>query len=396
MSNTSFRQRFLGSAIALGIGAAIAAPFVLSSHNAQGSGPTPAVQAVPVSVATVKSQDALAWNEFSGRLEAVERVELRSRVAGAVQEIHFREGALVRQGDLLVVIDPAPYRAAVDAAAARVASAQSQLAWARKEEARGHELIGMSAGAISQSSVDQRVNAAREADAGLRAAQADLQAAELNLGYTQIHAPVSGRVGKVEVTVGNLIAAGPASPVLTSLMSVDPIYASFDADEQTVTRALKALGASDVAAHVGQIPVDMVTADGTSIQGRLQLIDNQVDAQSGTVRLRAQFANPNGTLIPGQFARLRMGSAKSQPVVAIDERALGTDQDKRFVIVVGADNKASYREVALGGMNGNLRVITSGINPGERVVVEGLQRVRPGAEVAPTEVPMGKTELTQR
>jgi len=396
MSNTSFRQRFLGSAIALGIGAAIAAPFVLSSHNAQGSGPTPAVQAVPVSVATVKSQDALAWNEFSGRLEAVERVELRSRVAGAVQEIHFREGALVRQGDLLVVIDPAPYRAAVDAAAARVASAQSQLAWARKEEARGHELIGMSAGAISQSSVDQRVNAAREADAGLRAAQADLQAAELNLGYTQIRAPVSGRVGKVEVTVGNLIAAGPASPVLTSLMSVDPIYASFDADEQTVTRALKALGASDVAAHVGQIPVDMVTADGTSIQGRLQLIDNQVDAQSGTVRLRAQFANPNGTLIPGQFARLRMGSAKSQPVVAIDERALGTDQDKRFVIVVGADNKASYREVALGGMNGNLRVITSGINPGERVVVEGLQRVRPGAEVAPTEVPMGKTELTQR
>ena len=396
MSNNTLRQRFLGSALALGIGAAIAAPFALSSHDAQGSGPTPAAQAVPVSVATVKSQDAIAWNEFSGRLEAVERVELRSRVAGAVQEIHFREGALVKQGDLLVVIDPAPYQAAVDAAAARVASAQSQLAWARKEEARGHELIGMSAGAISQSSVDQRVNAAREADASLRAAQADLQAAELNLGYTQVRAPVSGRVGKIEVTVGNLIAAGPASPVLTSLVSVDPIYGSFDADEQTVTRALKALGANDVAAQVGQIPVDMVTADGTPIQGRLQLIDNRVDAQSGTVRLRAQFANANGTLIPGQFARLRMGSAKSQPVVAVDERALGTDQDKRFVIVVGADNKASYREVALGGMNGNLRVITSGINPGERVVVEGLQRVRPGAEVSPTEVPMDKTELTQR
>ena len=394
MSNNTLRQRFLGSALALGIGAAIAAPFALSSHDAQGSGPTPAAQAVPVSVATVKSQDAIAWSEFSGRLEAVERVELRSRVAGAVQEIHFREGALVRQGDLLVVIDPAPYQAAVDAAAARVASAQSQLAWARKEEARGHELIGMSAGAISQSSVDQRVNAAREADASLRAAQADLQAAELNLGYTQIRAPVSGRVGKIEVTVGNLIAAGPASPVLTSLMSVDPIYGSFDADEQTVTRALKALGANDVAKQVGQIPVDMVTADGTPVQGHLQLIDNRVDAQSGTVRLRAQFANPNGTLIPGQFARLRMGSAKSQPVVAVDERALGTDQDKRFVIVVGADNKATYREVALGGMNGNLRVISSGLNPGERVVVEGLQRVRPGAEVSPTEVPMDKTELT--
>ncbi|HEX4506253.1 MAG TPA: efflux RND transporter periplasmic adaptor subunit [Alphaproteobacteria bacterium] len=396
MSNNTLRQRFLGSALALGIGAAIAAPFALSSQNAHGSGPAPAAQAVPVSVATVKSQDAIAWNEFSGRLEAVERVELRSRVAGAVQEIHFREGALVRQGDLLVVIDPAPYQAAVDAAAARVASAQSQLAWARKEEARGHELIGMSAGAISQSSVDQRVNAAREADASLRAAQADLQAAELNLGYTQIRAPVSGRVGKIEITVGNLIAAGPASPVLTSLMSVDPIYGSFDADEQTVTQALKALGAADVAKQVGQIPVDMMTADGTPIQGHLQLIDNRVDAQSGTVRLRAQFDNPNGTLIPGQFARLRMGSAKSRPVVAVDERALGTDQDKRFVIVIGADNKAVYREVALGGMNGNLRVISGGLNPGERVVVEGLQRVRPGAEVSPTEVPMDKTELTQR
>jgi multidrug efflux system membrane fusion protein len=397
MSNTSFRQRFLGSAIALGIGAAIAVPFALSSDNAHGSGPIPAAQAVPVSVAIVKSRDAIAWNEFSGRLEAVERVDLRSRVAGAVQEIHFREGALVKQGDLLVVIDPAPYQAAADAAAARVASAQSQLAWARKEEARGQQLIGMSAGAISQSSVDQRVNAAREAEANLRAAEADLQAARLNLGYTEIRAPVSGRVGKIEVTVGNLIAAGPASPVLTSLMSVDPIYASFDADEQTVTDALKTLGAQgDVAGQVGHIPVDMVTADGTPIQGHLQLIDNRVDAQSGTVRLRAQFDNPNGALIPGQFARLRMGSAKSRPVVAVDERALGTDQDKRFVIVVDAGNKASYREVTLGGMDGDLRIVASGINPGDRVVVDGLQRVRPGAEVTPTEVPMDKTEITQR
>jgi multidrug efflux system membrane fusion protein len=140
----------------------------------------------------------------------------------------------------------------------------------------------------------------------------------------------------------------------------------------------------------------MATADGTPIHGHLQLIDNRVDAQSGTVRLRAQFDNPNGMLIPGQFARLRMGAAKSQPVVAVSERALGTDQDKRFVIVVDADNKAAYREVTLGALNGNLRVIASGLNPGERVVVEGLQRIRPGALVAPSEVPMDKTELTQR
>jgi membrane fusion protein, multidrug efflux system len=363
MSNINFRQRFLGSAIALGIGAAVAVPFALSSHHAHGSDPAPAAQAVPVSVATVTSQDAVAWNEFSGRLEAVERVDVRSRVAGAVQEIHFREGALVKQGDLLVTVDPAPYQAAADAAAARVVAAESQLAWARKEEERGHQLIGMTAGAISQSSVDQRVNAAREADASLRAAQADLQAARLNLGYTEIRAPVSGRVGKVEVTVGNLIAAGPASPVLTTLVSVDPIYASFDADEQVVTQAIKTLG-SNAANQFDRIPVEMATATGDAFQGHLQLIDNQVDAQSGTVRLRAVFDNPNGTLIPGQFARLRMGSAKTEPVVAVNERALGTDQDKRFVIVVDAGNKAAYREVTLGALNGNLRIVTSGLNPG--------------------------------
>ncbi len=395
MSNMNFRQRFLGSAIALGIGAAVAVPFALSSHNAHGSGPAAAEQAVPVTVATVTSHDAVTWNEFSGRLEAVERVDLRSRVAGAVQEIHFREGALVKQGDLLVVIDPAPYQAAVDAAAARVVSAQSQLVWARKEEDRGHQLLNMTAGAISQSSVDQRTNAAREADASLRAAQADLQAAKLNLGYTEIRAPVSGRVGKIEVTVGNLIAAGPTSPVLTTLVSVDPIYASFDADEQVVTQALKVLGSTS-ASQFERIPVELTTAAGDATQGHLQLIDNQVDQQNGTVRLRAVFANPNGALIPGQFARLRMGAAKTEPVLAVNERALGTDQDKRFVIVVGADNKAAYREVTLGALNGDLRVITTGLNPGERVVLDGLQRVRPGALVSPTDVPMDKTELTQR
>ena len=401
MSTPSFRQRVFGSAIALGIGAAVAIPIAFTAHHASGSGPAaPANPAVPVSVATVAYKDFAAWNEFSGRLEAVERVDLRSRVAGAVQAIHFREGALVKQGDLLVTIDPAPFQAAVDAAQARVTSAQSQLVWARKEQERGQQLLTMTAGAISQSSVDQRINAAREADANLRAAQADLQAAQLNLGYTQIRAPVAGRVGKIEVTVGNLIAAGPASPVLTTLVSVDPIYGSFDADEQVVTRALKALDAGANAVNqLDQIPVEMVTAAGeaTPIKGHLQLIDNQVNAQSGTVRLRAVFANTDGGLIPGQFARLRMGEAKTAPVVAVNERALGTDQDKRFVIVVDADNKAAYREVTLGNLAGDLRVVTNGLKPGERVIVNGLQRVHPGAVVAPTEVPMESgTELTER
>ena len=399
MSTQTFRQRFLGSAIALGLGAAVAVPIALSAHHASGSGPAAAVPAVPVSVATVASQNVVAWSEFSGRLEAVERVEVRSRVAGAVQSIHFREGALVKQGDLLVTIDPAPFQAAVDSAAARVNSAKSHLVLTRKEQERGQQLLGMTAGAISQSSVDQRVSANSEADAALRAAEADLQAAQLNLGYTEIRAPVAGRVGKIEITVGNLIAAGPASPVLTNLVSVDPIYAGFDADEQIVTRALKTLNAGANAANqLDRIPVTMITAAGEAspIEGHLQLIDNQVDAQSGTVRLRAVFTNADGGLIPGQFARLRMGEAKTEPVLAVNERALGTDQDKRFVIVIDADNKAVYREVSLGALTGDLRVVTAGLKPGERVVVDGLQRVRPGALVSPTDVPMDKTELTQR
>jgi multidrug efflux system membrane fusion protein len=400
MTNFNFREKFLAPAAALAIGAAIAVPFALSSHHAHGAGPAAsAPAAIPVSVATVTTRDAIVWNEFSGRMEAVERVEVRSRVAGAVQAIHFREGSLVKAGDPLVTIDPAPFQAAVDAAAARVAAAQSRLVIARKEADRGTQLIGMSAGAISQSSVDQRVSADREAEANLRAAQADLQTAQLNLGYTDIRAPVSGRVGKIEVTVGNLIAAGPTSPVLTSLVSIDPIYASFDADEQIVTGAIASLGAgANTTAMLDKIPVEMATAGGTeAIKGHLQMIGNQVDAQSGTVRLRAAFDNKDGVLIPGQFARLRMGQAKTTPVLAVNERALGTDQDKRFVIVIDDTNKATYREVSLGAEVDGLRIVKTGLKPGEKIVVNGLQRIHPGALVNPTAVPMdGATELTQR
>jgi multidrug efflux system membrane fusion protein len=400
MTKSNFRQKILAPAVALAIGAAIAVPLALSSHRAHGAGPASApAPAIPVSVATVLPRDAASWDEFSGRLEAVERVDVRSRVAGAVQSIHFREGALVKAGDPLVTIDPAPFAAEADAAAARVAAAQSRLVLTRKEQDRGQQLISMSAGAISQSNVDQRISTNHEAEANLRAAQADLQTAQLNLGYTEIRAPVSGRVGKAEITVGNLIAAGPSSPVLTTLVSVDPIYASFDADEQIVSNAIRSLGSNaNTTAQLDRIPVEMVTAAGNDpVKGHLQMIGNQVDAQSGTVRMRAVFENANGNLIPGQFARLRMGQAKNEPVLAVSERALGTDQDKRFVIVIDDANKAVYREVSLGAEVGGLRIVKSGLASGDRIVVNGLQRIRPGALVNPTTVPMeSATELTQR
>ena len=350
--------------------------------------------AVPVSVATVERRDIVPWEEFSGRLEAVERVEVRSRVAGQIQALHFREGGLVKQGDLLVSIDPAPFAAEVARAEAQTASARARLAFTKREYERARELSG--SGTIPLRELDSRTNAYAEAQSSLRAAQAALETARLNLGYTQIRAAVSGRVGKAEVTVGNLVAAGAGAPVLTTLVSVDPIYASFDADEQVVMRALSSLrdGAGGSQA-VERVPVRMEapTAGGAAVPGRVQMIDNVVDAGSGTVRVRAVFDNGEGVLMPGQFVRLRMGQAKSEPVLLISERAVGTDQDKKFVMVVGEDNKAAYREISLGATAGGLRVVADGLKAGERIVVNGLQRLRPGALVAPKEVSMAPTRL---
>ena len=382
------RRLWVAGTTLTAVAAAFAAVFMLQAGSAVAT-PSPAAQATPVSVAAVVQSDVATWNDFSGRLEAVERVDIRSRVAGTVQGVHFREGALVKAGDLLLTIDPAPYQADVDRADAQVFAAQSRLTNAKSNYARAKQLLADHA--ISQREYDDSLNAQSEADANLRSAQAQLQTARLSLGYTQVRAPVSGRVGKLEITTGNLVAAGPGAPVLTTLVSVSPIYASFDADEQVVTRALRELPAGASArAQIEKIPVQMGTiADtATPIAGHLQLVDNQVDAKSGTVRVRAVFDNADGALMPGQFAHLRMGQVKADSALLINERAVGTDQNKKFVMVVGPDDKANYREVTLGANVDGLRIVSSGLKPGERVVVNGLQRVRPGSLIAPQMVAM--------
>ena len=382
------RRLWVAGTTLTAVAAALATVFLLQSGPAIAT-PSPAAQATPVSVATVVQSDVAAWNDFSGRLEAVERVDIRSRVAGTVQGVHFREGALVKAGDLLLTIDPAPYQADVDRADAQVFAAQSRFTNTKSNYERSKQLLQDHA--ISQREYDDSLNANGEADANLRSAQAQLQTARLSLGYTQVRAPVSGRVGKLEITTGNLVAAGPGAPVLTTLVSVSPIYASFDADEQVVTRALRELPAGASArAQIEKIPVQMGTVADTAtpIAGHLQLVDNQVDARSGTVRVRAVFDNADGTLMPGQFAHLRMGAVKAEPALMINERAVGTDQNKKFVMVVGPDDKAQYREVTLGANVDGLRIVTTGLKPNERVVVNGLQRVRPGSLIAPQMVAM--------
>ena len=400
MSVLSSNKRLLGVGVAV---AAIAAGVTLMPVSQQGNDAhaenppaAAAPRAVPVSVATVEQRDAVIWSEFSGRLEAVERVELRPRVSGAIQAVHFREGDLVKQGDKLITIDPAPFEAEVARAEASVSAAEARVALSKSDLERGQQLSETRF--MSQRDLDQRTNASREAAANLRGAQASLQTARLNLDYTQVRAPVAGRVGKLEITVGNLVGEGPTAPVLTTLVSVDPIYASFNADEVVVLNTLKTIGAGAQShSQVERIPVRMETiaSGGVSVTGQLQFIDNMVDARSGTVRVRAKFPNPEGALIPGQFARLRMGQAKTEPAIAIDERAIGTDQNKKFVLVVDAENKALYREVTLGPVADGLRIVSSGLKAGERIVVNGLQRVRPGAVVAPQVVSMDGRPLGQ-
>lgn len=389
MSKPNTRRRLLLAGVAFGV---LAAGTVLGIEAGNGA-PEPAAAAAPapapVSVAVVEQRDIATWDEFSGRLEAIDRVDVRPRVAGAVQSVHFREGALVNAGDLLFTIDQAPYIAEVERAKAQVAAAQARLSLAARdlERAKGLTLSQ----SITQRDLDTRVNARSEADANLNAAKAVLRDAELNLGYTEVRAPVAGRVGRIEVTVGNLVAAGAATPVLTSLVSVDPIYASFDVDEAIVARALASLPeGGDPRTRLDQIPVEMgtMTSEGTPFRGHLQLVDNTVDAASGTIRVRAIFDNKDGALIPGQFARLRLGRAKAAPALVVSERAIGTNQDKKFVFVVGEGDKVEYRDVTLGGVADGLRIVEAGLAPGERVVVNGLQRVRPGDVVAPQSVAM--------
>jgi multidrug efflux system membrane fusion protein len=370
---------------------------MLGSTATQGSDTGPTPSATPATVAAIDSRDISLWEEFSGRLEAIERVDLRPRIPGAIESIHFREGSLVRKGDLLFTIDPAPHLAEVEKAEAQVRAAEANLVFARSELERGQRMTANQT--IAQRDLDTRLNNVREAEANVSAANAVAKAARLNLSYTEVRAPISGRVGKIEVTAGNLVNGGSSAPVLTTIVSTNPIYVSFDADERAVQRALETLPTGgDRRDHLARIPVEMrVGPDTEIVRGKLQLIDHTVNSASGTVRVRAVFENDGDRLMPGQFARIRLGQAKTTPALVVPERAIGVDQDKKYVLIVDRAHKANYREIKLGAAVDGGRIVTSGLNPGERIVVEGLQKVRPGALIAPqTEEPGTSAALQTR
>ena len=341
----------------------------------------PSAPAMEVDVATVVSKTITDYQNYSGRLEAVDKVEIRPLVPGTIVAVHFADGALVKKGDPLFTIDPRPYVAQVDQAAAQLAAAQARNGYTSTDAARAERLLADNA--IAKRDYDEKQNASHEAAANLKAAQAALETAKINLTYTQIVAPVSGRVSRAEMTVGNIVSTGSSAPLLTTLVSVSPIYASFDVDEQTYLRYLSRDSRASVPVSLG-----LSNEDGFSREGKVASVDNQLDTGSGTIRVRARFDNADGSLVPGLYARIKVGGGTPHPAVLIDDAAIGTDQDKKFVMVVDADNRAQYREVTLGTMSDGMRVIAKGLQPGERIVVNGLQRVRPNDVVKANSVAM--------
>ena len=328
--------------------------------------------APPVSAAIVFEKPVAETQEFSGRLEAIEVVAIRPRVSGYITAVNFTPGAEVKKGDVLFVIDPRPYQAEADRTNAAAGAARARADLARLELQRAERLLADKA--IAQREFDEKSAAQKELDASARAAQAQHEAARLNLAYTRVTAPINGRVSKAEITLGNLV---DATAVLTSVVSLDRIYASFDGDEQTYLR----VGTRAQRGQPAIVKVGLTNEEGFPHEGKLEFVDNQLDATTGSVRMRATLANPDRLLAPGLFARIQIGSGVADKTVVINERAVGTDQSRKYVVVVGADSKAEYRPVTLGPVVDGMRVVRSGLKAGEKIVVSGLQRVRPGAPV---------------
>ena len=342
-----------------------------------------------VTAAAAVARPVTEWDEFTGRLEPVQSVAVRPRVSGLVSNVTFEEGSIVSQGQVLFQIDDRPFVAQVQRLRAELAQARAAGDRAASERQRADRL--QAENAMSLEERERRAGAAAEATARIDAVAAALSAAELDLEFTKVISPIAGRASRAMVTRGNLVSGGQGEgTLLTTVVSVDPIYASFDADEQTFLRY-----GNRVRQHgkggSGDLPIQMALADEQSFphQGTLQFLDNRLDPSTGTINGRAVFRNADRRLTPGLFVRLRLPGTLSYQGVLVEDRAIGTDLDRRFVLVVGGDKTIESRTVTLGPIADGLRVIKEGLKPGELIVVNGLQRVRAGMQADATVVAMG-------
>ncbi len=347
------------------------------SDASQGPPPAPAV-----SVAEVVTRDVNASEEFTGRVEAAETVAIRPRVAGYIQRVRYNEGREVAKGDVLFVIDQRPYRAELARAEAELARARAQAGLARSEATRAGTLL--EAQAISQEEYDRSLGADAQVKAGVRAAEAAAEIARLNLEFTEVRSPIAGRAGRAMVTEGNLVE--PGATVLTTVVSLTPVYVYFDGDEQVFLRSADL--ARDGARNA--VFVGLSNEEGYPHEGVLDFVDNQVDPQTGTIRSRAVLDNHDRAFTPGLFARVRLQGSESHSALLVDDKAVLTDQDRKFVYVLGPDNKALRRDVTLGRLDHGLRIVSAGLQPGDQVIVHGVQKVFfPGMPVEPQMIAMG-------
>jgi multidrug efflux system membrane fusion protein len=371
------------------VGATAAAVIAGGIYSVRGTRATPedtaaAPRPVPVIVRTLAEQKIRLWSEYSGRLHAVESAEIRPEVGGRITEVTFDDGQSVKAGDTLFVIDPRPYQAAVARAEATLATAVTNAGFAKVELDRAARIVNTQA--IAQRVYDERANASRVANAAIKSAEAALREASIDLEHAYVRAPIAGRVSRAELTVGNLVQPGPGAPLLTRIVSNETIYADFEVDEQTYVESIR--DHANRRDEERRIPVQITLHGDKSrvYQGHIHSFDNRLDAASGTIRARAKFDNGDGALVPGMFVSVKLASGTERSELLIPDRAVGFDQSKKFVYVVDDRNKVAYREVELGKQMQAQRVALKGVQAGDRVIVDGIQRVRPDAVVEPTEL----------
>lgn len=348
-----------------------------------------------VTVVRAEQHDIVEWDEYTGRLQAPDTVEIRSRVNGYLESVHFKDGQIVEKGAPLFTIDPRPYEAALQQAVAALEEARSQVALAEANFNRSQELSQK--GVVSQLELDTDSTGLARSKASVAAAEARLAAARLDLGFTEVLAPIRGRISRNYVSVGNLVGGGSAgSTLLTTIVSLDPIYCYFEVDERAYLKH-QTLVKPEMPGATGEktcrILMELADETGFPREGMLNFVDNRLDEASATVQLRGSFPNPDLRLTPGLFARVRIPASALQPAVLVPDQAIGTDQDQLFAYVIGNDDKAEYRKIEVGPLHDSKRIVRSGLVAGERVVVSGAQTLRPGAAVKVTEALPGSQQI---
>ena len=364
-----------------GLGSAVIAMLLASCDNSAAQNAAP--QAPAVSAADVVVKSISQWDSFNGRIEAVESVQLRPRVSGYIEKVNYTDGQEVKKGEVLFTIDDRTYRAALEQAQATLARAKTQASLARSEASRTDKLINSNV--VSREEWEQRRSAATQAQADIQAAQAAVDAAQLNLDFTKVTAPIDGRASRALITSGNLVTAGDSASVLTTVVSQKTVYVYFDVDESTYLhyQHLARSGQGAASNHLAlPVEIGLVGEDGYPHQGKVDFLDNQLTPSTGTIRMRALLDNTQRQFIPGLFARVRLpGSAEFQATL-IDDKAVLTDQDRKYVYIVDKDGKAQRRDIKPGRLAAGLRIVQQGLNPGDKVIVEGLQKVfMPGMPV---------------